>query len=200
MELDHSLKYRYSLLRNNLKTKGSHSRTQARCPAAVFHSVTSVVQELVAQWLHKWQRAFYCGKPVTCWWAAPFPLRYEPSAHRQLELVELWKASRAGLKEVMNLWYTQLLTSGAFYSIELRLASLKAAQNLVFLLFWRRQQHLELSEHPLLQLHLNDVFLTGGRPGARHPLAAAPAIRLPPLSQGCSCLCTKAQLWPSPAA
>ena len=47
--------------------------------------------------------------------------------------------------------------AGNFWSILFylaTLASLKAVWNLVFIVFWQRQQHLELFEYPLLQLHL----------------------------------------------
>lgn len=64
------------------------------------------------------------------------------------------------------------------------LASLRAIWNLVFVLFWQRQQHLELFEYPFLQLHLN-VFLIQGRPGVCQPLlqplscASLPSPQLP---------------------
>lgn len=133
--------------------------------------------------MHKWQEAFCCVKPVSCWWAASFPLTSEPSAYWQLELVEVWKVSRAGLKEVRNWRSMQLLTSGAFHSTELHWP-LRTVWNLVFILFWQRQQHVELFEYCFFQLHWN-VFLTQERPGVCQPLlqplscASLPSPQLP---------------------
>jgi len=69
MELDHSLKDKCSLLSTNVKTKGSHSYTSF-LPYCCLCSVPSVVQGLMAQRLHKWQRGFLlreaCGLPMGC--------------------------------------------------------------------------------------------------------------------------------------
>lgn len=78
------------------------------------------------------------------------------------------ESEQTGLKEVRSWQSRQLLTSRAFHSTEL-LWPLRAVWNLVFILFWQRQQHLELFEYPFFQLHLN-VFLTQGRPGVCQPL------------------------------
>lgn len=146
-------------------------------------SITSAAQGTVTRLNAQVAKGLCCVKPVSCWWAASFPLTSEASACWQLELVEVWKVSRAGLKEVRNWRSMQLLTSGAFHSTELHWP-LRAVWNLVFILFWQRQQHLELFEHPFFQLHLN-VFLTQESPGIHQPLlqplscASLPSPQLP---------------------
>lgn len=73
----------------------------------------------------------------------PSHSRIELSSYWQLELVELWKVSRAGLEG----HELKIYTAGNFWSVlfyQATPAPLKAVWNLVFILFWQRQQHSEL--------------------------------------------------------
>lgn len=96
-------------------------------------------------------------KPVMCPGAAASPLTDGASSYPQLELVELWKVSGAGLKGHELRTHAAGNWSILFY--QATPAPLKAARNLVFILFWQNQPHLELFGCPLLQLALERYFL-----------------------------------------
>lgn len=94
-------------------------------------------------------------------------------------IVEVWEASRAGLKEVRNWRPMQLLTSGAFHSTELHWP-LRAvwnrfhsvlAKTATFGAFWK----------PFIPTAF-ECFLDSRKPWSMSALTAAPVLCLPSLS------------------
>lgn len=89
---------------------------------------------------------------MTCWWASHSGRNPLPADSCNYLAMASEQSRAEGGQELM------VDTAGNFWSFLFHLsalASLKAVWNLVFILFWQRQQHLQLFQCPLLQLHLN---------------------------------------------
>lgn len=131
--------------------------------------------------MHKWQRGFLlceaCGLLMSC---------LLPTHVRTLCLLAAgtcWsmesEQSRAEGGQELTIHAAADLWSISFYWAAL--ASLRAIWNLVFILFWQRQQHLELFEYPFLPTAF-ECFPDSWKTWSMSALTAAPVLCLSSLS------------------